>query len=74
MKASVQLDLFEDVMALPWCGRQPRTLTRSSQALFLRRKPQKDACFFVDPEQVMLWPAGNKAPRKYRGAPLLLEV
>ena len=69
----LQLELFEDVDALPWQGRSPRALTRASMALFLRRKPQKDGRFFVDPEQLEIWPTGNKAPRRRRGAPLLVE-
>jgi len=39
--AWVQLDLFEDVVHLPWNGRSPRALTRCAKALFLRREPQK---------------------------------
>ncbi len=70
-----QLDLFqEELDALPWGGQSPRSLTRASIAVFLRRKPQKDDCFFVDLDQTDLWPAAKKAPRIYRGAPLLKEV
>jgi len=71
---ALQLDLFRDVDALPWQGRSPRVLTRASRALFLRRKPQKDERFFVDPAQTdMFRRRQKKAPRIYRGAPLLLE-
>jgi len=70
---SDQLDLWEgEVARLPWRGRSPRDLTRVQIALFLRREPQKNERFFVDPEQLELFPvAKKKAPRKYRGAPLL---
>jgi len=71
---ALQLDLFEDVEHLPWYGRSPRSLTRCSMALFLRPEPQKDARFVPDPFQIEIWPVGNRAPRKYRGAPLLKEV
>jgi len=71
---ALQLDLFEDVVDLPWYGRSPRTLTRSAMALFLRPEPQKDARLAPDPFQYEIWPVGKKAPRKYRGAPLLKEV
>ena len=71
--AWVQADLFEDVEALPWYGRSPRSLTRASMALFLRRKPQKTPAVFVDPFQLELFEE-EKAPWKYQGAPLLREV
>ena len=71
---SVQLDLLEDVMALPWQGRSPRALTVVAQTLFLRRKPQKTPDVF-DPAQIEMFPElAEKAPRIYRGAPLLKEV
>ena len=71
---AIQMDLFVDVEALPWYGRSPRSLTRASLALFLRREPQKDERFFVDPDQLSFgWPV-KKAPWKYQGAPLLQEV
>jgi len=70
---AMQYDLFEDVVALPWHGRSPRSLTRAAIALFLRREPQKDERFFVDPDQIdMFRRRQKKAPRKYRGAPLLV--
>ena len=72
--AMVQLDLFEDVVHLPWHGRSPRSLTRCAMALFLRREPQKDERFFVDPEQLLMWPPVRKGPRSFApGVPLLLE-
>ena len=70
---SSQLDLWQaELDALPWQGQSSRVLTRSRKALFLRREPQKDDCFFVDPDQFDLWLTAKKAPRIYRGAPLLL--
>ena len=73
---SSQLDLWPAwVSAIPWGGRSPRALTRVNNLLFLRRKPQKDDRFFVDPFQIDMFPAAiTNAPRIYRGAPLLVEV
>jgi len=69
-----QLDLWQvDLDGLPWQGQSPRGLTKAQKALFLRREPQKDERFFVDPDQVDMWLPAKKAPRKYRGAPLLVE-
>ena len=70
-----QYDLFpEEVGRLPWGGRSPRGLTRGANLLYLRREPQKDERFFVDPEQTDLFPAAITGPLQYEGAPLLLEV
>ena len=72
---ATQLELpFEEWRREPWAGKSPRALTRGSLALFLRREPQKDERFFVDPDQLELWPVADKAPWKYQGAPLLKEV
>ncbi len=72
---STQLDLWEhEVAALPWRGVSPRVLTRGSKALFLRREPQKDDRFFVDPNQRDLFLAAITGPPQYGGAPLLLEL
>jgi len=73
---SEQLDLWQaELDALPWQGRSPgemaRVLTEERIALFLRREPQKDDRFFVDPNQLEMWPAATKAPWIYQGAPLL---
>jgi len=73
MKATLQLDLFEDVVTLPWHGKSPRTLTESRKALFLRRKPQRTPDDF-DPAQLDLFrTVVKKAPWKYQGAPLLIQ-
>ncbi len=70
---STQLDLWEgEVARLPWRGESPRALTRGAIALFLRREPQKDERFFVDPNQVDMFPVAIRGPRQYDGAPLLL--
>ena len=67
----LQLDLFPGV---PWSGRSPRFLTRCSEALFLRREPQKDDRNRIDPDQMDLFHAAITPPRKpSEGAPLLLE-
>ncbi len=73
--SSTQLELpFSEWQREPWGGKAPRSLTRGSKALFLRREPQKDDRFFVDPNQVDMWLPAKKAPWRYRGAPLLKEV
>jgi len=74
---SGQLDLWpSEVARLPWGGRSPRslTLTRCSKALFLRREPQKDDCFFVDPKQYDLFRAAIPGRFQYGGAPLLVPL
>ncbi len=70
----VQLHLFEDVDALPWGGRSPRSLTRASIALFLGQARQKHERFFVDPNQVDMFRRRQKRPRGISpGASLLCE-
>ncbi len=73
---STQLDLWqEELDALPWSGRSPRALTSDQMSLFLLREPQKDACFFIDPNQAEMWPTVKKAPRDTsRGASLLVPL
>ena len=73
---STQLELpFGEWLREPWDGRSPRVLTRGYKALFLRRKPQKDERFFVDPRQLELFDEPvEKAPWKYQGAPLLVDT
>ena len=73
--AWVQLDLFEDVVALPWNGKSPRALTRAAKALFFKRERQKDERFFVDVDQFDLIRAAKKRPRRISaGAPSLLPL
>ena len=70
-----QVDLWESQLeALPWRGRSPRELTKSRIALFLRREPQKDDCFFVDPDQYDLFRAVIQGRPRYGGAPLLIPL
>jgi len=72
---SYQLDLLQDNDRLPWHGQSPRGLTRVAISLFLRREPQKDERFFVDPNQYDLFAvAKKKAPWKFQGAPSLLAL
>ncbi len=72
MIASVQLELpFSEWQGEPWAGRSPRTLTRGYLGLFLRREPEQHASFFVDPNQIDMWPAAENVPWVYQGAPLL---
>jgi len=68
-----QLELFGKV--LPWGGQSPRGLTRGRKALFLSQEAEKDACDRSDRCQLDLFQATIfRAPRVYRGAPLLKEV
>jgi len=70
-----QLSLLPVLFAgQPWMGCSPRALTKIHKALFLRREPQKDDRFFVDPDQYDLFRAVRKMPHQYDGAPLLKEV
>ncbi len=72
---STQLDLWElEVGRLPWRGQSPRALTRVAMSLFLRREPQKDDRFFVDPNQIDLFLEAIPRPPQYGGAPLLLPL
>jgi len=70
----LELELGDVRVRIPWGGQRPRDLTRVGLSLFLERERQKDERFFVDPDQAEFWPAGQKAPRIYRGAPLLLPM
>jgi len=67
-----QLSLQLGLSRLPWEGKSPRSLTRGAIALFLRREPQKDDRFFVDPNQYDLFRAAITGRRQYGGAPLLI--
>ncbi len=70
---STQLELpFSEWQREPWGGRSPRGLTKVRKWLFLRREPQKDDRYVVDPNQYDLWVPVKKAPWVYQGAPLLL--
>ena len=72
---STQLDLWQsEVDAMPWGGRSPRSLTRVRMSLFFEQERQKHERFFVDENQVDMFKRAKKAPRIYRGAPLLQEV
>ena len=72
---SRQLDLWEDEVArLPWRGKSPRRLTRPNKLVFLRREPQKDDSFFVDPNQLEMFPEAIKELPQYGGAPSLLPL
>jgi len=71
---SRQLDIWQvELDGLPWQGRSPRGLTRAAKALFLRREPQKDDSFFIDPNQYDLLPEARKRLPS-RGAPLLVPL
>ena len=60
--------------AAPWDGRSPRDLTKIKKLLFLRREPQKDDRFFVDPGQYDLFRAAIRGRRRYGGAPTLFPL
>ncbi len=69
---SSQLDLWQvELDGLPWQGRSPRALTKVQKALFFKRERQERERFVADPDQLELWPIGQKAPWTYQGAPLL---
>ncbi len=54
---SDQLDLWEaSLHALPWRGVSPRVLTRGRLAFIFKPEAQKHERFFVDPDQLLLWP------------------
>ena len=75
MLATAQVDLWESQLeALPWRGRSPRSLTKVRIALFLRREPQNDDGFFVDPDQYDLFRAAIQGRPRYGGAPLLFPL
>ncbi len=71
---AVQLDLFEDVVRLPWNGRSPRSLTVARKALFLRRKPQRTPADFDVDQYDLFTTVPEEAAWFYQGAPLLKEV
>ncbi len=72
---SDQLDLWEaEIGVQPWRGQTPRALTRIGRGLFSRREPLKDDRFLVDENQIALFPVANRRPRRYDGAPLLVEL
>jgi len=71
---STQLDLWQaDLERSPWGGKSPRGLTRGHILFILKPKAEKDDCFFVDPDQLDLWPITHRAPRRYLGAPSIWE-
>ena len=72
---STQLDMWpSEVVALPWGGRSPRSLTRAAKALFFKRERQKNDRFFVDPDQYDLFRAAIPGRPQYGGAPTLLPL
>ena len=73
---AIQLDLFDDVVTLPWYGKSSRSLTRGAEAVFSRREPQQLERFFVDPDQYDLFRRRRKkAPGvSSPGAPLLVPL
>ena len=73
---SAQLDLWEaELSALPWRGVRPRVLTRGSKVSIFKAQAVERTTDFVDADQLPLFPElVKKAPREYRGAPLLKEV
>jgi len=71
---AMQYDLFLEVAVLPWGGRSPRDLTKARISLFLRREPQKDERFFVDPDQIDMFRRRQKKSPQYGGSPTLLPL
>ena len=74
MSEQLSLALGDAIAVVPWGGASPRELTRAYKSLFLRRKLQKDDCFFVDPNQYDLFRAAIRGRPQYGGAPSLLPV
>ena len=72
--AQLLLDLDDQRVRVPWGGSSPRSLTRAARALFSKRELQKDDRFFVDPDQLTLFPEAIVGPRRYGGAPCLLPL
>ena len=70
----LSLELLDARVRIPWNGASPRDLTRVGLGLFLRREPQKDDRFFVDPRQYDLFRAAIPGRRRYGGAPTLLPL
>ncbi len=58
----------------PWGGRSPRELTAAYARFTLKAQAAKSVSDFVDPDQYDLWLSGEKAPRIYLGAPLLVDI
>ncbi len=66
---------IEYAQAAPWGGRSPRELTAAYKRFILKAQAAKSVRDFVtDPGQYDLWLPAQKAPRIYRGAPLLDEL
>ena len=64
-----------DLSREPWEGRSPRGLTRVALSTIFKAQAEKSTGDFVrDENQYDLWLPVKKAPRKYRGAPLLLAL
>ena len=61
-----------------WEGRSPRVLTRHRLSFIFNQRGQEDGCFFVDPDQLLIWPVENKPLQdsSWRGptAPTLLPL
>ena len=75
--AYLQLELFEGGLSRsrdPWGGRSPRALTRVALSLTLKAQAAKSVSGDGDPEQYDLWLPIQKAPWRYQGAPLLLDL
>ncbi len=59
----------------PWNGVSPRALTKVGLSAIFKPQAQEHKRFFVDPDQLGLELAGEKAPRaRSRGAPLLIPI
>jgi len=73
---SSQLELeLEDVrVRIPWEGVSPRALTKGASLLYLNREGPEDDRKRRSMGQYDFWLPNVKAPRFYRGAPLLLPL
>ena len=74
MIAQLELKLNDEVKAVPWEGRSPRSLTRVQIALSLQREREKKReRTRVDPFQLDFFRT-PQLPRRYGGAPSLLPL
>ena len=75
LEMALGLEVVVGEASQPWEGRSPRALTRGYKRFTLKAQAKKSVSDFVrDPSQYDLWLPIERAPRVYRGAPLLLPL
>ena len=70
----LELKLLGAVTSQPWGGKSPRELTAGYRQSILKAQAVKSVSDDVDPEQYDFWLSIKRAPRIYRGAPLLVPL